>query len=183
MTRTEPAGRLPQLLASALDLARVSDDLHDALRLALDLVAEFAALPLGHAVLVDDANGTLTSTGVWHCREPELFADFIDRSEALVHAPGQGLPGRVVESGRSAWISDVADDENFVRRDLALASGIRTAIAAPVLSARGLVGVIEFFSVDPVERDDDVAAVIDQVAALLGATADRLHDAAERAQA
>ena len=183
MTEPETPERLPQLLKSALDLARVSDDLEAALRIALDLVGEYAALPLGHAVLVDDVNGTLTSTGVWHCREPERFAEFIERSEALVLAVGEGLPGRVVESRRSVWVPDVREDEGFVRRDAALASGIHTAVAAPVVSGRRLIGVVEFFATEVIERDEHVAAVIDSVASLLGATADRLHDAAERTQA
>jgi len=183
MTQIETAARLPQLLASALDLAQASDDLQDALRLALRLVGDFASFPLGHAVVADDANGTLTSTGVWHCLEPERFAEFIDTTEVLVLVPGQGLPGRVAESKRSAWITDVATDDSFVRRDTAVANGIRTAVAAPIVSRRGLVGAIEFFAVEPVERDEQVAAVIDHIGSLLGATADRLHDAAQRAHA
>jgi diguanylate cyclase (GGDEF)-like protein len=174
---------LPQLLTSALDLARVADDLDVALRLALDLVGEFAGLPLGHAALVDDANGTLTSTGVWHCHEPERFAGFIERSEAMSMPAGVGLPGRVLESRQSAWIADIRDDTNFPRRDAALACGIKTAIAAPVISARGIVGVIEFFALEALARDEQVAAVIDHIATVLGATADRLHESAERAHA
>jgi hypothetical protein len=143
---------LPQLLTSALDLARVADELDVALRLALNLVGEFAGLPLGHAALVDDANGTLTSTGVWHCLEPERFAPFIERSESMNMPAGVGLPGRVVESRQSAWIADIRNDSNFPRRDEALACGIKTAIAAPVISGRGIVGVIEFFALESLAR-------------------------------
>src|SRR5215216_5982737 len=53
--------------------------------------------------------------------------------------PGEGLPGRVVLTGESAWIADILADANFPRRPAAAEAGLRSAFCFPV---RGTSGVL-----------------------------------------
>ncbi len=59
---------------------------------------------------------------------------------------GEGLPGRVWATGEPGWIQDVALDPNFPRRAAALAHGLRTAVAFPIVAHGDLACVVEFFA-------------------------------------
>ena len=52
-------------------------------------------------------------------------------------------------SGEPAWIPDVTADENFPRVSSAGRAGLHAAFCFPLRSARGVLGVIEFFTGEP----------------------------------
>jgi PAS domain S-box-containing protein len=89
----------------------------------------------------------------WHAGEgaPEFEA----LSERMTLAPGEGLPGRVIEVAEPVWIVDAPEDGNFPRAAVARRDGLHAAFGFPLLSPRGVVGVMEFFTRelrDPDER-------------------------------
>jgi GAF domain-containing protein len=57
---------------------------------------------------------------------------------------GGRLPGRVWHSKRAAWVRDVTLDDNFPRAVLARESGLKAALALPILSGDEVIAVIEF---------------------------------------
>jgi serine phosphatase RsbU (regulator of sigma subunit)/PAS domain-containing protein len=91
---------------------------------------------------------------------------------------GQGLPGRVWQSGRPAWVEDVAADDNFTRAPAMAAAGLRSAAAFPVAAGR-LVGVIELFSRDHRRPDDGLLSAMAEVGRQLGPVLDRRQVEAE----
>jgi len=88
----------------------------------------------------------------WHATDgaPEFEA----LSERITLAPGDGLPGRVALSGEPLWVVDAPDDTNFPRAAVARRVGLHAAFAFPLRSARGAVGVMEFFSRELREPDE-----------------------------
>jgi hypothetical protein len=56
------------------------------------------------------------------------------------------LPWQVSQSGQSAWITDVVDDENFPRAAAAARAGLHSAFCFPLQSGDGVEGLAEFFS-------------------------------------
>src|SRR5207249_11158996 len=81
---------------------------------------------------------------------------------------GEGLPGRVLESGRQAWIVDVTQDSNFPRARHAIDIGVRGAFGFPVLAGTAVVAVLEFFSREPVQADEVQREIAAQVGTQLG---------------
>ena len=75
--------------------------------------------------------------------------EFEAASREISLAAGEGLPGRVWESGQPAWIPDVLADDNFPRAPAARRAGLHAAFCFPIRSARGVLGVIEFFTGEP----------------------------------
>lgn len=61
---------------------------------------------------------------------------------------GVGLPGRVWESRKPAWIDEVTTDPNFQRHSVAAKVGIHGGLGFPILSEKNFWGVIEVFTVD-----------------------------------
>ncbi len=60
--------------------------------------------------------------------------------------PGEGLPGRVLESREPAWIEDVAAEPNYPRREIAERHDLRSTFAFPILVNGAVVAVVEFSS-------------------------------------
>ena len=67
-------------------------------------------------------------------------------TESTKFRKGEGLPGRILESGDPAWIVNVQDDPNFPRNRLATDLGVKGAFGFPVKIRGETVGVLEFFS-------------------------------------
>jgi PAS domain S-box-containing protein len=99
----------------------------------------------------------------------------VTRSIALV--AGEGLPGRVWRSGEPAWIADVLDDENFPRVAAARLAGLRSAFCFPVRSARGVLGVIEFFTGEVRELDRELLSTMVTLGNQIGQALERRRDA------
>ena len=172
-----------ELLKSAAALARAAGDPDEAIAWALRLIRDYSGWCLGHALLLDPTDGRLRSAGVWQSDDDERFAPFVEASARLELERGDGLPGRVVEHGQPVWISDVTTDGNFPRASEAAACGLRTAAAVPIPSARGVVGVLEFFSDDTVDFDARLLDLVAHVAGQLGVIVDRSRDVRERESA
>ena len=108
----------------------------------LDSVCALTKWPVGHFyILAGDAPNELAPTTIWHLDSPEMFETFRAVTEATRLPSGTGLPGRVLESGKPAWITDVMRDPNFPRARMANDLGIRAGFAFPVLVGAEVVGV------------------------------------------
>ncbi|MFQ5992973.1 MAG: PAS domain S-box protein, partial [Nitrospiraceae bacterium] len=144
--------RLLQKIAVAANEASV---VVEAMQVCLDEVCTLTEWPVGHAyVLAANGTGELVTTELWHLDHPERFETFRKVTEATRFAPGVGLPGRVLASGKPAWIIDVTKDPNFPRARLAEDIGVKTGFGFPVLIGTEVVAVLEFFSAEAVEPDE-----------------------------
>jgi PAS domain S-box-containing protein len=114
-----------------------------------------------------------------HVADPAL-APFVEASLAGTFAPGVGLLGRAWQSGRAAWIESLAIDPNFPRTPAAVACGLRSGVAMPVPGDHECLGVIEWFSREPLAEDPDLLAMMEALGAevgqfLLRARAEQAH--------
>jgi len=159
-----------ELLEAVAAASNQASTLEEALGIAIERVCLHTRWPLGHAFLVGPA-GELTSSKVWHLEDPVRFPHFRQVSEEWTFAPGQGLPGRVVATGRPAWIVDTERDEDFPR--LAAESGVRGAFAFPVLLGTEVVAVVEIFNDRPTEVDRGLLKIAVQLGGQLGRVVER----------
>src|SRR5439155_15536502 len=113
----------------------------------------------------------------WHAGEgaPEFEA----LSERLTLEPGEGLPGRLLQTGRPSWIVDAPDDRNFPRADAARRAGLHAAFGFPLRSPRGVVGVMEFFTREAREPDERLLETMAVVGSQVGQFVARRHAEAE----
>ena len=109
----------------------------------------------------------------WHAGDgaPEFEA----LSERIALAPGEGLPGRVVETGGPVWLVDAPDDGNFPRAAVARRDGLHAAFGFPLVSPRGVVGVIEFFSRELREPDERLLETMRELGSQVGQFVARRH--------
>jgi hypothetical protein len=165
-----------KLLEKIGAFANSAPNLPEAVQYCLDQVCAYARWPVGHAyVLSDDQSGALISTGLWHVDDHERYAAFQRVSQTARFAPGVGLPGRVLSSGKPSWIVDVTRDVNFPRARLARLIGLKAGFAFPVFEGRRVVAVLEFFAGEAVEPVPSVLEFMSHVGTTLGRATQRLH--------
>ncbi|MFQ5796419.1 MAG: PAS domain S-box protein [Candidatus Bipolaricaulia bacterium] len=160
-----------------------------AIQVCLDEVCALTRWPVGHAyVLAGDGSGELVSKKLWHLDRPQQFETFRRVTEGTRFKPGIGLPGRVLDSGKAAWIVNVDRDPNFPQARVAENIEVKTGFACPVLVGKDVVAVLEFFSTEPVEPDQRLLDVMDHVGTQLGRVIERkrlekaILEASEREQ-
>lgn len=163
--------RLLQKIAVAANEASVVDK---AIQVCLDEVCTLTKWPVGHAyTLAADGTGELVTTGLWHLDHPNRFETFRNVTEVTRFALGVGLPGRVLASGRPAWIIDVTKDSNFPRATFAKDIGVKAGFGFPVLVGTEVVAVLEFFSAAAIEPDEPLLEVMAHIGTQLGRVIER----------
>jgi len=86
---------------------------------------------------------------------------------------GSGLPGRVAQSGKPAWITDITKDPNFPRGQRVDDIGLKAAFAFPVLVGKEVVAVLEFFTPEAVEPNEQLLELMAYVGTQLGRIVER----------
>jgi len=163
-------------LAVARSLAETADP-RDAVARALKAIAENLEWRLGAVwePALDRPEG-LRCVELWHGLGVDA-GEFERASRELSLAPGEGLPGRVWQSGQAAWIADVLADSNFPRAEAARRAGLHAAFCFPIRSARGPLGVIEFFTGEPRELDSELLTTMAHLGDQIGQAVERRRDA------
>src|SRR5712692_4162421 len=103
----------------------------------------------------------------WHAASEQL-EKFAEVSRATQFKKGEGLPGRVWQSEKPAWIYDVTVDPNFPRAPAAAEAKLRGGFAFPLFAGRAVNGVIEMFSHHVVEPDTDLLQLIEAFGSQIG---------------
>ena len=143
----------------------------------LEAIGRTLGWELGAVWEVGPHDQRLRCVCTWHAGEgaPEFEA----LSERLTLAPGEGLPGRLLEAGRPVWISETPDDRNFPRAAAARREGLHAAFGFPLRSPRGIVGLMEFFSREVREPDERLLETMAVIGSQVGQLVARRHAEAE----
>jgi PAS domain S-box-containing protein len=166
-------GALVDLIRSIAVAANEATSLNSVLRFTLSHVCAHVGWPTGHAyVLAEDAAGELASSGIWCTDASARMEAFREITEQMRFGPGAGLPGRVLASGKPAWVHDLRD-ACFARGEAAQKAGIKAAFAFPVLAGEEVVAVLEFFSDEFVEPDEALLEVMAGIGTTLGRVVER----------
>jgi signal transduction histidine kinase len=133
----------------------------------LKAVCEAAVWELGSIWRVDSAEGVLRCVECWHL--PSMaFPEFERVSRTRTFSKGIGVPGRIWASAQPVWVKDVTKDNNFPRAAVATEEGFHAAFGFPILLNNQVVGVIEFFSCEVREPDDNFLSMIGVVGSQIG---------------
>jgi hypothetical protein len=162
------------LLRRIAVIADSSTNLREAIQNCLKEVCQHTGWPVGHCyALPDGGDDKLMSTKVWPWELSTKFLAFKEVSEEMTFSPGIGLPGRVLSSGRPAWIVDVTKDENFPRANLADNIGVKSGLAFPIKLSGDVIAVLEFFSEEATEPDPPVLEFMALIGDVLAVAAQR----------
>ena len=150
-----------QMLATAATLEEVTPKI-------LQTVCELLFWDVGILWSIDREASVLRCVEVWHEESVEVPQfEAICRQHTFM--PGVGLPGRVWSSHEPAYIPDVVDDTNFPR---ATHRGARRdcmqRLVFPILLGAEVLGVIEFFSHEIRQPDQELLDMMATLGSQIG---------------
>ena len=149
--------------------ANESRDLEHAAGLVVSQVCAHVGFQVGHLYVV--CGGRLVPAPL--ARGSNRHDGLLDLLDRLSLGPGEALAGRVLESGRPAWVTDIASAEPLPWSAEAVGVGLNAALAFPVLVGREVAAVLEFFAESAPEPDDALVEVLECVSSQLGRAVER----------
>ncbi|HYE15218.1 MAG TPA: PAS domain S-box protein [Pyrinomonadaceae bacterium] len=171
-------------LAAQYEVTRALAEAHDFAKAVpgiLRAVCEGLGWGLGALWRVDEGDALMRFVEAWHAPGVDA-AEFEALSSRRVFERGEGLPGRVWESGRPEWVEDLATDYNFPRSRAAERAGLRGAFAFPVTLGGRALGAMEFFAREARPPDEALLAMMSHVGSQIGQVMERHRAEAERAR-
>ena len=167
--------RAERRLASQYAVTRVLSEattLEEAVPKIIQAIGESLEWDLGVFWRVDRATEVLRCLDQW--KASSVHADpFTLDTWQRVFTRGEGLPGRIWTSGKSAWVPDVTVDGNFPRGAQARQVGFHGAFGLPILVGSEIEGVIEFFSRQVRQPDDELLRMVEDIGLKIGQFGER----------
>jgi PAS domain S-box-containing protein len=151
---------IAQILAEAVTIEEAT------LRI-LQAMGECLRWDVGALWRVDQKAEALRCVEFWHKASIEV-PEFERASRESTFGPGLGLPGRVWSSLEPEYVPDVVPDENVPRAPIAEREELHAALAFPILFGGEALGVIEFFSREIRQPDQELLNVLATIGSQIG---------------
>ncbi len=172
-----------QLLALSRISSAVSglQDLNTVLTIALENALEVINGTIGGILLVDEETGAL-----YYRVQRGLSARYAEQMRIL---PGEGIAGRVAQTGKPALLEDISKEPRIAHPDLVNAEGLKGFVSIPLKAKDKVVGVMNIASHVAGRFGKDDMALLSSIGDYVGTAIeqarlyDRLANAAERYQA
>jgi two-component system cell cycle sensor histidine kinase/response regulator CckA len=164
--------RAERRLVSQYAVTRVLSEattLEEAVPKIIQAIGESLEWDLGLFWRVDKGAGVLRCLDQWQA--PSIQADPF--TEDTVFGRGEDLPGRIWASGKSAWVMDVTVDGDFTRGAQARQVGFHGAFGLPILIGGEIEGIIEFFSRQVRQPDEELLRMAEDIGLKVGQFCDR----------
>jgi len=144
------------------------ESLADAIRGIMQVMCERLDWACAARWSLDESQNRLHCVETWSEDDDRLRA-FLDLSRRETFVPGTtGMIRRVLTTGESVWIADIAEKKDFLRGPKATAAGLRGAFALPVRMGEKVLGAIEFFSHEPRHPDKWLLTTTVSIGNLIG---------------
>lgn len=176
------------LLQGVTRAANEADTVQEALQATMRLACDYNGFHWAHTFLTQGRGEV--SLLLFDFYYPEITPErirFRIASHRLHPLTGTSLPGRVLQSGRPLWSSDIAEALPQ-RHDEARSAGVRTVVAFPATVGHEVVAVLEFFSTDELAAAPGITDLLFDLGRQLGELIERKRlqreyaDAAHRKQ-
>jgi signal transduction histidine kinase len=145
----------------------------------LEIVCRRMSYEVGALWQLDSDGRRLHCTHLWHDSDCAV-SEFVRASLAVTLEPGSGLPGRIWASREPAWIEELSEDADFVRRPAAQSDGLRSGFGLPVVVGGETIGALEFFSRRRRRADAAMAEALLPVGSQIGQYLERRRAETER---
>jgi PAS domain S-box-containing protein len=124
---------------------------------------------VGTAWVVDPLQDRLLCVAVWR-HSPPAGVDLCATPQGEPRTLGRAeeLAGRVWTSGKPQWVADLAADAGFGPGAERVQAGFHAALAFPVMLEGHVLGVMEFFSQQIRQPEEDVLQMMDAIGAQVG---------------
>jgi len=140
--RAEQMLRLEHQVAHALSGEREPNAV---VRAVIRALCEVEGWACGRYFRLDEASSLLRFQDAW-CMADPVVQQFIERSRTITLRPGEGLSGKVWQSGEPIWSQDTVHDPRVQYKTLWEGSGLHGGFAFAVVAEGSVIGVLTFSS-------------------------------------
>jgi PAS domain S-box-containing protein len=176
-SRERKAAVEASLMDRAAGVAAESKSFEQALQVVIDMFCRTIQWPVGHVYMVASHSSKLVSSQIWYLEDELRFEAFQKITESTEFISGEGLPGRIAESGEPVWIENIKEDKNFPRNKLAKNLNVVSAVGFPVKISGKTVAVLEFFIDREMPSDESLMQVMVNVGDQLSRVFERIRGA------
>ncbi|MTJ17426.1 GAF domain-containing protein [Dolichospermum sp. UHCC 0299] len=120
-------------------------NIHNTTHRTLKGICQTLAWDWGEIWVLDKSENILRCLDIWYESGSE-FKQLEEITRKITFAPGIGLPGRILSKFQPIWLTDICNDQNFLRADIASQVGLKTAFGFPIHGGNTNIGVMVFFS-------------------------------------
>jgi PAS domain S-box-containing protein len=156
-----------------------SSDFVESMRQILQTICASLDWGVGALWRVDHRAEAMRCFEICHADSMET-PEFDRMTKTLSFKKGVGLPGRIWELGKPVWIDNVVADDNSPRAAVASREGLRCAFGFPALVGGEVLGVIEFFSPEIREPDEELLKLVAGIGGQIGQFTERKRSEEER---
>lgn len=163
-----------ELLLACTNRANKTNDFRQALEACMQIICSYenwlyAGWLVAHAYVLDgDDPNLLVSSEIWCCPDRDAIAPFIELTRNTPIRRGQGIPGRVLQTGEPVWHGRAPNYDQLPRAALADEHGLVSLVAVPVTEGDRVVAVMEFFADDERPPNDQLLEVLVAIGGELG---------------
>lgn len=143
-------------------VTRVLSHAHDAataIRRTVQAICGGLGFQLGEFWQFDAHTQALLCQERWHLKADTLKA-FSAFTDSVALKPGEGVPGQTWQLEEALWISDLSQDDVFVRKQAAEAAGLCSVLSCPVSHGTEKLGVILLFGQEVSPPDSDLLRML-----------------------
>jgi two-component system cell cycle sensor histidine kinase/response regulator CckA len=133
----------------------------------LEAIASGGDWVYGAIWVYDENSHVLRCRTTWHSPS-ERLEQFAVVSRSMEFTKGRGLPGRVWASKKPTWVYDVTSDTNFPRAAAAKEVELHGGFAFPLWVEGSINGIIELFSHQTVQPDEDLLHMVEALGTQIG---------------
>jgi len=146
----------------------------DALQVAIDEICKFTGWPAARAFVIAEIDaGRIGKSDIWHLPtkgQAQKFRDLIDQHHITF---GEGLAGRIWQTGKAEWIGVDEVAREFRPADDGDNQIIKAACGLPVTVGTEVVAVLQFFMDKEEPKNPELLDLAFQIASQLGRVIER----------
>jgi signal transduction histidine kinase len=116
---------------------------------------------------VDPQSNIVCCVGVWQ-HAGSGAAEFDDLNGEVISLPGTGLPGRVLASRQSQWLSDMGGAGGYWPAAAITQTSLQSGFGFPIMSGSEVIGILELYSQVARQPDDELAQIMSTMGSHVG---------------
>ena len=140
------------------------------------IAAQYAATRgLGQAGDIDAAGQVILDAVLLHLKFDAAVLWLQDAKTGVLNSfdykgfsPGQVFPGRILESGKSGWISEIRLSKDVVHATEAVKAGYHCVVGIPITHGERILGMLECYDKRILAKDPELLGALESIGGQLG---------------
>jgi len=144
-----------------------SDSFEEALQYTIEQVCLDTGWDIGEAWLPDQDDEHMVYSGAYFLSDDSLMP-FVEKTRDYSFVREEGIPGKVWVKKQAVWFSDLKNDIEFLRYQLAREYNICTGVGIPIIANDLVVSILIFFIRKPKDVDEKLLHIVSAIGLQLG---------------